>query len=71
MSSRLSAVHFNFQPSGQPYYVIDSQVSPAVSLQIAPMNIDVTHLRNSCHALCLIQKTWSLNQPKGSGGTWT
>lgn len=67
MSSTLSAVHSNLFPSGQPYSVIDSQVSAAVSLRIAAMNRDVTHLRNSGRALWLIHRTWGLNQPEGSG----
>lgn len=67
MSSTLSTVQSNCFPSGQPYSMMDSQVSTTVSLQIAPMNRDVTHLRNSGHALRRIRRTWGLNQPEGSG----
>ncbi len=67
MSGSLSAVHSNLVPSGQPYCLMDSQVSTAVSLRITPMNRDVTHLRNSGRALWLIHRRCGLNQPEGSG----
>lgn len=61
------SVHSRLSPSGQPYSVIDSQASTAASLRIAPMNRDVTHLRNSGRALWLIHRTQGLNQPEESG----
>lgn len=51
-------------PPGQPYPVIDPQLSAAASLRITAMNRDVTPLRQSDRALRLIHRSPSLNHPK-------
>lgn len=63
----MSVVHSHLFPPGQPYSMINSQVSTAFVFRIVPVNRNVTHLRNSGSALYLIYRTWALNQPKGSG----